>query len=78
MENVDFVFEDLVLCVVVKKVLDCNMGVRGLCFILENMLFEIMYDLLSCIDVGIVVVNEDVINGMVVLLFKLECLLRIE
>lgn len=63
LEGVDLEFCDEVLDVIVKKVMVCKIGVCGLCFIVEVVLFDIMYDLSFMEDVEKVVIDESVIDG---------------
>lgn len=63
MEDVELEFCDDVFNVIVKKVMDCKIGVCGFCLIVEVVLFDIMYDFFLMEDVSKVVIDEIVICG---------------
>lgn len=52
-----------VLQVVVCKVICCKIGVCGLCLIIEQVLFDVMYELLMMKGVSKVIIDENVIDG---------------
>lgn len=63
MEDVEFEFCEDVFSVIVYKVMECKIGVCGLCLIVEGVLFDIMYELFLMDDVSKVVIDEIVIKG---------------
>lgn len=65
----NLVFELGVLFVIVKEVIKCNIGVWGLCVIIEGIMFEIMYEVFLCEDVMNCVIIEEVVEKRVVFEF---------
>lgn len=67
LDDVEFDFEDEVLFEIVKKVIEWKIGVCGLCFIIEGIMFDVMFDLLFCDDIekcviiGVIVVDGEVL-----------------
>jgi len=57
--------------VIVDKVMECGIGVCGLCVIIEEVFFNVMYDVFLCEDIGKVVVIGEVVfdNVNLILVF---------
>lgn len=60
----EFGFIDDVLVMIVKKVVECCIGVCGLCLIFEGILFDMMFDLFSMDGVDEVMIDKDVVGGI--------------
>lgn len=50
-DDVELEFEEGVLIEIVKKVIECKMGVCGFCFIIEGLMFDVMFEFLFCKDI---------------------------
>lgn len=50
-DDVEFEFEDEVLVEIFKKVIECKIGVCGLCLIIEGIMLDVMFDFFLCDDI---------------------------
>lgn len=69
-DNVEFEFEEEVFFEIVKKVIECKIGVCGFCFIIEGIMFDVMFELFFCDDI-----EKCVIIGVIVIYGELFCFL---
>lgn len=58
LDNVELEFFEEVLFVISEKVIECKIGVCGLCLIIEEVLIDIMYDVFFFENVSKVVIIE--------------------
>lgn len=71
LDDVELEFEEGVFCVIVKKVIERNIGVRGFRSIVESVMMEIMFEVLFRDNIKKVIViekfvNEDLVNFIIV------------